>query len=349
MATLNTGIFRDVVTPDPREMPQTVARDVISSTVQNSALLQVARRQLMPARTHRMPVLNALPGSYWVDGSTFSGGHTANDTTDGYDLSAKQTTGYSWSNVTLTAIERAVLIPVQDSYVADTGVDLLAEVRPYVAQAFGQAIDSAGLFGIGWPGAWGASTQNIYTSAIAAGNFLKTGGTLASDTAVGADIAVDLGGLAQKLAQQGFDANGWLCEPGFPWRLTALRTSAGIPIYSPPAPSQPETIFGHQLVQVRNGSWAYNTALLPAAHVITGDWRYAIVGVRQDLTFDVSNSAVIANPSNGQVTYSAFQQDGKVLRAVMRVAFATAAPVTPLKQSGQYPFAVYQIANSPAS
>lgn len=348
MATYNTGIFRDVVTPDPREMPQTVARDVISSTVQNSSLLQTARRQVMPARTHRMPVLNALPSSYWVDGTVPSGGHSQNDATDGYDLSLKQTTSYSWANVTLTAHERAVLIPVQDAYVADTGIDLLSEVKPYIGQEFGRAIDSAGLFGIGWAPSWGAATQNIYTSAIAAGNVIKTTGTLASDSPVGSDIAVDLGNLAQKLAQQGFDANAWLTEPGFPWRLTALRTSAGIPIYSPPAPAQPETLFGNQLVQVRNGSWAYNAALLPAAHVITGDFRYAIVGVRQDLSFDVSNSAVITN-SSGVVTYSSFQQDGKVLRAVMRMAFATAAPVTPLKQSGQYPFAVYQIANSPAS
>jgi len=182
MPTYNTGVFRDVVTPDPREMPQTVARDVIQVAVQSSALMQHARRQLMPARTWRAPVLNALPTSYWLDGTVPSNGHTQNDATDGYDYSLKQTTSYSWANVTLTAHEMAVLVPVSDAYVNDTGVDLLNEMKPLIGQEFGRRIDAAGLFGIGWAPSWGAATQNIYTSALAKGNVIKTGGTLAADT-----------------------------------------------------------------------------------------------------------------------------------------------------------------------
>ncbi len=75
------------------------------------------------------------------------------------------------------------------------------------------------------------------------------------------------------------------------------------------------------------------------ADLIIGDWSKAMVGIRQDMTMSVSDSGVIADAA-GAVVLSAFQSDSKILRCVMRLAFATANPVTALNTSGvtRYPF-----------
>jgi len=328
MANYTDGLFRDVVSPDPREMPQTVAREVIQVATQSSALMQLAQRKVMPARTHRMPVLSTLPLAYWLDSGT----------TAGNDTLSKQTSKVQWDNVVLTAMEIAVLIPVSDAYVADTGVDLLSEMKPLIGQEFGNLIDGAGLFGAGIPSGWGDSHSSIYAKAVAAGNAVTEG--------AGTDLAVDLGNAAAGLVKDGFDTNGWASEPGFHWRLVNLRTTQGVPIYAPIANGQPETIFGNPLYQVKNGAWDSSKA-----SVILGDWTKAIVGVRQDITFDVSNSGVIADPATGLVKFSAFQQDSKILRAVGRFAFATSNPVTALNTnaSTRFPFAVLRHSGGPAS
>lgn len=328
MANYTDGLFRDVVSPDPREMPQTVAREVIQVATKSSALMQLAQRKVMPARTHRMPVLSTLPLAYWLDSGT----------TAGNDTLSKQTSKVQWDNVVLNAMEIAVLIPVSDAYVADTGVDLLNEMKPLIGQEFGNLIDGAGLFGAGIPSGWGTVNSSIYAKSVAAGNTVTEG--------AGADLAVDLGNAAAGLAKDGFDPNGWASEPGFHWRLINLRSSQGVPIYAPISGNQPETIFGQSLYQVKNGAWDSTKA-----SVILGDWTKAIVGVRQDISFDVSDSGVIADPATGLVKFSAFQQDSKILRAVGRFAFATANPVTPLNTnaSTRFPFAVLRHSGGPAS
>jgi hypothetical protein len=63
------------------------------------------------------------------------------------------------------------------------------------------------------------------------------------------------------------------------------------------------------------------------------------------MTFQLFDQAVITDGS-GNVVYNSVQQDGKVLRAVMRLGYATPNPLKVL--GGTYPF--YILANdAPAS
>jgi len=307
-------------TPDARQIPETVAREVVQAAVQSSAALSLFRVQSMPALTHRIPVLDSYPTSYWQTGATQAD----------KDSAQKQTTTYTWENVVLQAEEIAVLLPVPDAYVADTGVDLLEEVKPLLAQEFGRRIDAAILFGTEAPTSW--TTANIYAKAVAAGNHVTLG--------AGSDVGVDVASAAEFVGNDGFDVNAFITRPGFKWTARKARGTDGQPIYD----SNTNQMYGETFQEVRNGAWDATKAQL-----IAGDFNMGRIGIRQDMTFDIFNSGVITDGA-GNVVYNAMQQDGKILRAVMRVAFAVATPtVTPVNTVDPYPFAVVRSVGSPAS
>lgn len=323
------------------ELPSDYSRDVIQGVVESSAVMALARRVAMPSHTTVMPALATFPSAYWLNGAT----RIAEDTV------AKQTTTMTWSNVSLVAAELAVLVAIPDALVQDELFDILGEVRPRLVEEFGRKIDNAALWGDEKPTLWGASGVGIFDAAITAGNVVTPATTVPTGTGDDAspDLAQQFGYAAELLALDGFVPNGFAVQPGLPWRLRNMRATGGETIYSGNtgvAGAQAETLFGERLFQVRNGSWDSARAV-----GIIGDWNNAMVGVRQDITFSISDSATIYDPADGTVKYSAYQQDGKVLRAVMRVAFATANPIHRLNSnsSTRYPFAVVTPTDAPSS
>jgi HK97 family phage major capsid protein len=331
MPIFDEGLFRplpgtagDTHDLDPREIPQEVSRDVIKNAVQQSAILRLANVRRMPSRSYRMPALALKPDAYWLTGST----QTEKDS------ALKQTTHAEWKNIVMQAEEMAVMVPVPDSYVDDVGVDLLAEIVPEIGEAFARKLDGATLFGIDTPFGTGDG-KNIYARAVAAGNTATFG--------TGDDTAQDIAGLARQLTQQGYAPAGFAVEPGFSWRLSAERTTTGV---SPYAPSNgvdgvPDRLFGRSMYEVLDGAWDSTRA-----NLIVGDWSKAIVGIRQDMTVRVMDGVI--SDENGVVIYNSVQQDGKILRVVMRVAFCTVAPLTALSSTG-YPFAVLRTSGGPSS
>lgn len=296
MAGFNDSITRagsgsDALVPEP------YVAEVIKEMPKSSAVLNLARRVPMSTKTSRQPVLSALPEAYFVTG----------------DTGRKQTTSAEWDNLTLVAEEIAVIVAIPEAYLDDAQVPVWSEVRPLVAEAFGRRIDRTVLFNENRPSTWG---QAIVNSAIAAGNQVVEG--------TGDDLAQDVANLAQKISEDGGNINGWAVAPGFDWRLVALRSVDGIPIYAPPASGQPGTLYGRPLPQVLNGGWFPSVASL-----IAGDWSKAILGIRQDMTFKVFTEGVISDDS-GNVVLNLMQQDSVALRVVMRVAWQIANPVNPV-------------------
>jgi HK97 family phage major capsid protein len=284
--------------------------------------MQLARVQPMPTRQSIAPVLASYPEAKWLTGANQAAKDTAK----------KTSTSVDWSAVTLRAEEMAVLVPIPDAYVQDTGVDLFSEIKPLLGMAFGRKIDAAALFDVDNP--WNTG-GGIFQQAIAAGNYVDLGATTDPVTGNPQDLGQDLADCATLLEDDGFDLSGWASYSSFKWRLVKQRSTTGEPIYAAGDMSkgQPATIYGEPYAAVKNGTWDRNKAL-----AIAGDWEYARVGVRQDITFSISDSAVMTN-SDGTVAYNAYEQDGKILRAVMRVAFAIQAPkVTPVNEVNPFPF-----------
>jgi HK97 family phage major capsid protein len=304
------GTTGDALVPTP------VATQIIQEMPHSSAVLASARRVPMSSKTDRMPVLDVLPVAYFVTGG---------------DTGLKQTSKQAWENLTLIAEEMAVIVPIPEAYLDDAQVPIWDEVRPRVAAAFGKKIDQACLFGVDKPITWGDA---LVPAAVAHGNEIDEG---FSD-----DLASDVAAVARLIAEDGFSVDSFASAPGLRWRLVGLRSQQGIPIYAPPAGDQPGTLYGYALNESLNGGWDSNQATL-----VAGDWDNAIIGVRQDITFKMFTEGVITD-ANGVVVLNLMQQDSVALRAVMRVAWQVANPITELNAVAQtrYPFGVLGPAGS---
>lgn len=316
MPTYNTGLARSGAYAGGSGLDPLISEPLVDGIMQElpqqSTVLAMANRVQMPSKAQRMAVLDTLPQAYWV----------------GSDAALKQTTTMAWKNVTLVAEELAVLVPIPDAYVSDTSIDLWSEIRPRITEAFAKAIDGACLFGVNKPSTW---SQAIVPAAIAAGNVAYNNGT---------DVPLNVAKLAEVVSKDGYaNVNGWISRPGFIWRLIQGRSSgSGEPIYRPNLEAGPGgaagSLYGYDLREVRNGSFDATQADL-----VIGDWTKSIIGMRQDMSFTMSDSATIVD-GNGVVVMSAFQQDARILRAVMRLGFVTANPITALNGTGttRYPF-----------
>jgi HK97 family phage major capsid protein len=301
-----------VLQSDANLLPIEWAREVIKEMAQASAVLQLSRRVQMSTRQSRMPAAAALAGAYWV-------GNTANDFT-----SLKQQTNAEWDAVNLNVEELAVLVAIPDAYEQDNAFPVWDETRPQVVEAMGAALDAAALFGVNKPSTWPTA---IMPSIVAAGQTVEQGTT--------DDLAADIALGAQGLEEVGFNTTGFAVKPGFSWQLVGLRSEQGIPIYQTNLPGPvSKGLYGYPMQEVKNGAWDSDEAL-----VIHGDWGKSIVGIRQDITFTRHDSGIISD-GGGNVVFNAMQQDSTIWRAVFRVAWARANPVTRLEPSAalRFPF-----------
>lgn len=132
-------------------LPDQVINDILQQAPGTSTVLSRARRVPMSAAKTKQPVLASLPEAYWVQG----------------DTGMKQTTDAAWKGVTMTAEELAVIVPIPDALVADSGIPLWQEIQPLLVEAIGKKVDEAALFGTDRPASW---PEAVVPSAIAAGN-----------------------------------------------------------------------------------------------------------------------------------------------------------------------------------
>jgi HK97 family phage major capsid protein len=291
-------------------IPEEVATDVIKAATQQSAALSLCRRVNLGSKTARLPVVSALAQAFWVAG----------------DTGLKQTTEMAWAGVTLVAEELAAIVPVPEAVIADSGVDLWAEVREGLAEAVGIALDKAVFMGTDKPASWPAA---IVPSAITAGNTAEQGtATVAQGGIVGdIDTALDV------VEADGFDPNAIAAKRSLRGLLRRARDSQGQRL----ADVGGNTLEGLPVSYVGGG-------VLDAITVaVLGDYQMAVIGLRQDMTFKLLDQATITDAA-GNVVYNLAQQDMVALRVVFRAGFAVGNPVNREGAGGanQYPFSVLQ-------
>lgn len=305
MAVYDQRILREDV-----PVPVEEVNEIIQEAPKTSVALSRMRQVRMSSKTRKQPVLATLPVAYWVDG----------------DTGLKQTSKATWDNVVMTAEELAVLVPVPNAVLDDSNMPIWENVRPLVSEAIGKKVDESAVFGIDKPVTF---PDAVVPGAIAAGNTLAEG----TNTDLGADVAA----LAGMVAADGFAVNGFATAPGYNWRLVGLRDANGQPLYGNPMQSgQPGTLYGYPLNEVTNGAWQADAATLIAA-----DWSKFIIGIRQDITFDIFDQMVITD-DDGKVIFNAPQQDSKVMRVVFRFGYQVANPLTRTNADGatRYPAGV---------
>lgn len=285
-------------------IPVQEVNEIIKESTHGSVMLANARKVRMTSKKYRQPVLATLPDAYWVNG----------------DTGLKETTKADWNDIEMVAEEMAVIVPIPDVVIADSSIPLWAEIRPLIAEAIGRKLDEACIFGVDKPSTW---PDEIVAAATAAGNTVAR----TADTDLGQNVA-ELGG---KIAKQGYGVNGFISKPGMQWELVGLRDQNGAPIYTPLTGGINHGLYGYPFNEVMNGAWDTD-----AAELIALDWNKQLVGIRQDVTYDLFKEGVITD-SDGKVILNLMQQDTKALRVVFRVGYAVAAPKTRVQGGTAYP------------
>jgi len=277
----------------------------MQEAVRASAALQLCQTVPMGTGVSQMPVPKTLPTASWV---TASGS------------GRKPYTDIGLKPATLTAEEVAAVIAIPDKMIEETSINLWNYARPLLAQAIAMALDGAVIFGVAAPASFPA------------------GGIMAAATPVNAGIdAIDSVNKAMAAVEgQGLNPTGDVADLTVRSRLRGLRATTNELIlgevsvgeYSLPS------LYGVPVVYT---PFQGKTGVAPA-DFLTGDWNWAVLGVRSDIRYVMDPSAVIADAS-GVVQVSGFQDNVTPLKVWARFGFTLINPVTVTVPAGAHAFA----------
>lgn len=314
-------------------IPIEKSREIIAAAIEESVVLQFAKKQDMGTQLKDVPAMAFKPTAYWVNG----------------DAGLKQTTYAAWKNIRLVAEEVAALIVIPNNVLADASVNIWDKLKPEMAEAIGRALDAAVLFGTNKPAAWPAA---LGPGAISAGNTVTHG-------ASAIDVADDVNNVIAAVAADGFMPSGITLAQALRYTFQGLRDSQKGLLFQPRDETGVSTaqfgssvnarkgsIWGMPAMTTLNGVFEDNDAAnANAVELFAVDWSQVMIGVRQDITMDFSNSAPIFDAS-GVLQVNPFQQDSTVARIVARFAYAIPNPVTRLNatEATRWPAAVMRMA-----
>jgi HK97 family phage major capsid protein len=255
----------------------------------------------MTSKQTRIRVTDLLPMAYWVNG----------------DTGMKQTSRMAWDNVWLTAGELAVIVPIPEAVLDDAEFDLIGEIKPRIAEAIAQKVDSAVIFGDDRPMEW---PNDVITMARQAGNNVAPG---SNDMF---DLIMAEGGVLNKIEEDGYISSGALASTGMKAKLRGLKGTDGHPIFS--TSMQGATVYGLDgapLYFPDNGS--FNPAV---AQLVVGDFSKMVYSIRQDITVKLLTESVIQDPATKEIIFNLAQQDMIAIRVVFRMGWAMPNPATRL-------------------
>lgn len=305
-------------------IPTETSREIIKGVAEMNPLLQLARRLPNMATSQRtMPVLSALATAYFVNG----------------DTGLKETSEIAWGNVSISAEELAVIVPVPEAVLDDAEYDIWGEVRPALSEAFSVAITAAVLYGTNIPASWTTSlgAAGLFARATAAGHVVSAANYADLYEAIMAESGAGVDGLLMTIEADGFMATGHIASMAMRGRLRNVRDLDGNPIFT--RSMQERTRYeldGAPIYFPTDGSVVDATSW-----VFSGDWTQLVYAFRQDITYKLLDQAVIQDQA-GNIIYNLAQQDMVALRAVMRLGFALPNPINRMNANAatRLPFAV---------
>jgi hypothetical protein len=278
-------------------MPEQVSDKFLTGLTNESSVLSTFTHVPVARSQVRFPVLSALPVAYWVTG----------------DTGLKQTTEVNWANKYLNIEEIAVIVPVPENAVDDSGYPLWEQVRPLCEQAAGRLLDATVYFGTQAPDSF---PDDIVSSATAAGN-TETIGTNAATTG---GIIGDMSDLLGKVEADGFDPRNAVARRTLRGLARQARSSQGERFDEIEINADNIVVDGVTYTFPMRGQWPTASG---SAQAIMYDPSEFVVGVRKDVTWKLLDQAVIQDGS-GNIVYNLAQQDMLALRLTMRVGWQVA-------------------------
>jgi HK97 family phage major capsid protein len=211
----------------------------------------------------------------------------------------KPATKIEWTAQNVQAEELACTLALPNAYLDDAGYPVWDQVRPQVASAIAKTLDAAVLFGTGAPAAFPAG-------GIAA--LAGTPQTKAGDAVGAVDMALAVL-EGQNVAPSGIAASSAIG--------TALRAAYKAALQTPDvAPAQ--QLYGLPVEVLRQWDATKGDALV-------GDWEYLLVGLVEDITFELSSEAILQD-NTGAIIANAFQDNLTAMKCWMRVGVALGQP-----------------------
>ena len=278
-----------------------VANEIFEGVIKDSKALSMFRRlPNMTSDKTKLRVLDSLPVAYFVDESTNNG--------------RKNTTKMAWDKKFINAAELAVIVPIKENVLNDASIDIWAEVRPRIVEAFAKKIDNAMFFGVDKPTDW---RKGLVPSVIDAGAEVTETGKLYSD----------INDVMTKVEESGYDVNGILGGVGLKGKFRMMTDTTGQPLNTTEIGSVRREFMD-------NGVWDKSKSTL-----IAGDFSQAVYAIRQDVTYKVLDQAIIQD-TDGSILYNLAQDDMVALRVVMRLGWEIPNPVNALNETeARFPFA----------
>ena len=279
-----------------------VANEIFEGVVRESkALAMFKRLPNMTSDKTKLRILDSLPVAYFVDETQNNG--------------RKNTTKVAWDKKYINAAELAVIIPIKENVLNDASIDIWAQVKPRLVEAFGRKIDDAIFFGTNKPTDWRAGLIPSISSASAT-------------VTEGQNFYSDINDAMVKVEESGYNVTAFLGGVGLKGKFRMLLDENGQPIKGTEIDSMPK-------YYMDNGSWDKTKATL-----IVGDFSQAVYSIRQDVTYKVLTEAVIQDPSDGSILYNLAQDDMVALRVTMRLGWEIPNPVNAENEtSARFPFA----------
>lgn len=279
-----------------------VAEEIFQGVTKDSKALSMFRRlPNMTSDKTKLRVLDSLPIAYFVDETKNNG--------------RKNITKMAWDNKYINAAELAVIVPIKENLLDDADIDIWAEVKPRIIEAFAKKIDNAIFNGTEKPADWRAG---LIPSVLTATASVEETGKLYSD----------INDIMTLVEESGYDVSGFLGGVGLKGKFRMMTDTTGQPLNTTEIGSVSRAFMD-------NGVWDKEKATL-----IAGDFSQAVYAIRQDITYKVLTEAVIQDPSDGSILYNLAQDDMVALRVVMRLGWEIPNPVNALNETTKrFPFA----------
>jgi Phage capsid family len=304
-------------------IPEAVSDAFRTGLESSSAVLSLFRNIPVGAAQTRFPILSALPVAYWVTG----------------DTGLKQTTEMAWANKYLNVEELAVIFPIPEAVVDDSGIPIWDEAQKYMQQAAGILLDATVFFGTSAPASF---PTNVVAAAVAAGNVVARG----TATQANGGFAADWDSLLGTLETDGYMPTGGVSNLTMRGFARAARNTQGERYGEfTIAAGGPNGGFADAYVEkdgVRvyhpmEGQWPSGASV---AETIIFNRNQFVVGVRRDFTWKLLDQAVIQD-NTGAIVFNLAQQDMVAMRLVMRVGWQVANTINRQQptEANRYPAA----------
>lgn len=266
-------------------LPPDVAQEIWGKTVEDSAIMQLARRIELPGNGKQIPVITGEPEAAWV-------GETEEKPVSTHTLESK----------TITPYKLAVIEPVSEEFARDRRA-LYEELCRRLPKALATKFDRTVL------------NFDSMTPVSAPGNDFDQLGNATAITE--ADMWKALVTADGSVAAADGILNGWVFSPAGKSRLLSAVDNNNRPLYiNNPAEYGIPTLLGAPVYVSKALS---NSS--PKAIAVAGDWSNAVYGTVEGIKIKTSTEASL-NTTNG--TLNLFQSNMIAVLAEIEVGFRVA-------------------------